>query len=249
MKACALTDVGKTRKTNQDYIFSSNEPVGGLPNLFVVADGMGGHRAGDYASRYIVENLVTYLQYAKGSQIVSLLSEGIKRVNHMLYQEALKNTEFAGMGSTLVCAVADGDTMVVSNVGDSRLYLVHNHISQVTRDHSYVEELVSMGQMVRNSEDYKSKKNIITRAVGTEENLQVDFYEVSLQPGDYILLCSDGLSNMLEDREMEEIILSAVTLQEKVQTLITSANDHGGRDNIAVVLIEADNGREVEVCS
>ena len=244
MKACALTDTGRVRTANQDYVYASVEPVGSLPNLFVVADGMGGHQAGDYASRYIVENLVSYLQYTENSQIVPLLREAILKVNTMLYHEAKEKPEFSGMGTTLVAAVADENTLYVSNVGDSRLYLVRDRIRQVTRDHSYVEELVSLGRLERGSKDYKDKKNIITRAVGTEDKLLVDFFEVGLEPGDYILMCSDGLSNMLEDAEMEEIIGSDLELQEKAEKLITVANDNGGKDNIAVVLVDPQIGRE-----
>ena len=244
MKACALTDTGRVRTANQDYVYASVEPVGSLPNLFVVADGMGGHQAGDYASRYIVENLVSYLQYTENSQIVPLLREAILKVNTMLYHEAKEKPEFSGMGTTLVAAVADENTRYVANVGDSRLYLVRDRIRQVTRDHSYVEELVSLGRLERGSKDYKDKKNIITRAVGTEDKLLVDFFEAGLEPGDYILMCSDGLSNMLEDAEMEEIIGSDLELQEKAEKLITVANDNGGKDNIAVVLVDPQIGRE-----
>ena len=244
MKACALTDTGRVRTANQDYVYASVEPVGSLPNLFVVADGMGGHQAGDYASRYIVENLVSYLQYTENSQIVPLLREAILKVNTMLYHEAKEKPEFSGMGTTLVAAVADENTLYVANVGDSRLYLVRDRIRQVTRDHSYVEELVSLGRLERGSKDYKDKKNIITRAVGTEDKLLVDFFEVGLEPGDYILMCSDGLSNMLEDVEMEEIVGSDLELEEKAEKLITVANDNGGKDNIAVVLVDPQIGRE-----
>ena len=235
------------RTANQDYVYASVEPVGSLPNLFVVADGMGGHQAGDYASRYIVENLVSYLQYTENSQIVPLLREGILKVNTMLYQESKEKPELSGMGTTLVAAVADENTLYVANVGDSRLYLVRDRIRQVTRDHSYVEELVSLGRLERGSKDYKDKKNIITRAVGTEDKLLVDFFEVGLEPGDFILMCSDGLSNMLEDVEMEEIVGSDLELEEKAEKLITVANDNGGKDNIAVVLVDPQIGREVSL--
>lgn len=247
MKACALTDTGRVRTANQDYVYASVEPVGSLPNLFVVADGMGGHQAGDYASRYIVENLVSYLQYTENSQIVPLLREGILKVNTMLYQESKEKPELSGMGTTLVAAVADENTLYVANVGDSRLYLVRDRIRQVTKDHSYVEELVSLGRLERGSKDYKDKKNIITRAVGTEDKLLVDFFEVVLEPGDFILMCSDGLSNMLEDVEMEEIVGSDLELEEKAEKLITVANDNGGKDNIAVVLVDPQIGREVSL--
>lgn len=246
MKACAMTDTGRVRTANQDFIFASTEPVGALPNLFLVADGMGGHRAGDYASRFIVEHLTSWLREAENAQIVPLLREGITTVNRMLYRESVDKSELAGMGTTLVAAVADGATMYVANVGDSRLYQMGRRLKQVTKDHSYVEELVSLGRLDRGSTDYRKQKNIITRAVGAEEKLTVDFFEVNLEPGDYILMCSDGLSNMLENAEIEEIICSDLDLQEKTEKLITVANDNGGKDNIAVILIDPQIGEEVK---
>lgn len=247
MRACALTDTGRVRTANQDYVFASEEPVGSLPNLFAVADGMGGHQAGDFASKYMIENLVSYFRQAPKGQLVPLLREGILKVNAMLHQESVKKKELNGMGTTLVAAVADQDTLYVANVGDSRLYLVRDHMSQVTKDHSFVEELVSLGRLERGSKDYKDQKNIITRAVGTEDTLLIDFFEVALEPGDYILICSDGLSNMLENAEMEEIIGSDLELPEKAEKLITVANDNGGKDNIAVVLIDPQINREVSL--
>lgn len=247
MKACAMTDTGRVRTANQDYVYAQVEPLGTLPNLFLVADGMGGHQAGDFASRYIAENLVAHLKQASSPQIVPLLREGILKVNGMLYEESMKNTELNGMGTTLVTAVIEDSTMYVANVGDSRLYLVRNRMQQITKDHSFVEELVSLGQLERGSRDYREKKNIITRAVGTEDKLEIDFFEVSLEPGDYVLMCSDGLSNMLEDAEMEEIVCSELELSEKAEKLITVANDNGGKDNIAVVLIDPQIGREVSL--
>lgn len=239
MRAYALTDVGRVRAMNQDYIYSSPEPVGGLPNLFLVADGMGGHKAGDFASRYMVENLVVYLSRHPGNGVIAQMKEGIDVVNRGLYEESLKHENFYGMGCTLVAAVAEGDTLYVANVGDSRLYLIHgNLIHQVTRDHSYVEEMVAKGQMERGSEAYNSQKNIITRAMGIGPVVQTDFFEVNLEEGDYILMCSDGLSNMVEKQEICRIVSGEGSLKEKASALIAAANKEGGRDNIAVVLVE-----------
>ena len=123
MRAYALTDVGRVRAMNQDYIYSSPEPVGSLPNLFLVADGMGGHKAGDFASRYMVENLVVYLSRHPGNSVITQLKEGIDVVNRGLYEESLKHEDFYGMGCTLVAAVAEEDTLYVANVGD--LSLIH----------------------------------------------------------------------------------------------------------------------------
>lgn len=238
MEAYALTDTGRVRSMNQDYIYSSPEKVGLLPNLFMVSDGMGGHKAGDYASRYTVEHLVVYLnRCAKGVPVLQL-KEGIQQVNRELYEESLRYEELKGMGCTLVAAVIEEDTLYAANIGDSRLYLVHGGgIRQVTRDHSYVEEMVALGQMSRGSDDYNSRKNIITRAMGIGSKVEPDFFEAELEPGDYILLCSDGLSNMVEDSVMHRIIMGQGSLKDKAAALIREANRRGGTDNIAVVLV------------
>lgn len=248
MESYALTDVGRVRAMNQDYIYASPEPVGTLPNLFLVADGMGGHRAGDYASRYMVENLVIYLNKHRGTGVVGQLKNAIDQVNRGLYKESLSQEEFYGMGCTLVAGVVEDNILYVANVGDSRLYLIHGSlIHQVTRDHSYVEEMVAIGQMRRGSEDYNRRKNIITRALGIGREVEPDFFEVDLEEGDYILLCSDGLSNMLEDQSMYDIITGEGSLKEKAALLIEAANRQGGVDNIAVVLVNP-SGREAGVC-
>ena len=248
MEAYALTDIGRVRTMNQDYIYSSPENVGSLPNLFLVADGMGGHRAGDYASRFAVENLVIYINRAGDGSPVMQLKKGIEAVNGMLYEESLKREELKGMGCTLVAGVVEDNLLYVANVGDSRLYLIHNNtIRQITKDHSYVEEMVAMGQMRRGSADYNSRKNIITRAMGIGRDVEPDFFEGDLEEGGHILLCSDGLSNMVDDESMCRIITGEGSLKEKASRLIQEANRQGGIDNIAVVLVNP-LGREDGLC-
>lgn len=239
MEAYALTDTGRVRNMNQDYIYSSPEKVGSLPNLFLVADGMGGHKAGDYASRYAVENLVVYLNRSCQGGPVIQLKDGIRQVNEGLFEESRNREELRGMGCTLVAAVVEDNTLYVANIGDSRLYLIQGgSIRQVTKDHSYVEEMVSMGQMRRGSADYNSHKNIITRALGIGRNVEPDFFEAELKNGDYFLLCSDGLSNMVDDETICRIITGGGSLKEKAVRLIDEANVRGGADNIAVVLVK-----------
>lgn len=237
MQAYALTDTGKVRSINQDSVFSSPEAIGPLSNLFVVADGMGGHRAGDFASRFIVEHLAETIKETKEEQTVKVLEEGIRKVNCQLYERSISDPGLLGMGTTLVAAVVEQSTLYAANIGDSRLYLIRDGIKQITRDHSYVEELVLLGQMERGSEDYLSKKNIITRAVGTDENVVVDFFEVTLRKHDCILLCSDGLTNMVEEPSIAEVVMSSESLEAKAKHLVALANENGGRDNIAVILI------------
>ena len=155
MEACALTDIGMNRSMNQDYVYASTMPVGSLDNLFIVADGMGGHKAGDFASRFVVEKLTEY--FAKpfpDKDVHSIIREGIRKVNRELYETANQNEDLRGTGSTLVLATIRGNVLYVANVGDSRLYLLRDELEQITRDHSYVEELVALGKMKRGSRDY-----------------------------------------------------------------------------------------------
>ena len=237
MEAYALTDIGRVRTMNQDYIYSSPEKVGSLPNLFLVADGMGGHRAGDYASRFAVENLVIYINRAGDGSPVMQLKKGIEAVNGMLYEESLKREELKGMGCTLVAGVVEDNILYVANVGDSRLYLIHgDSIRQVTRDHSYVEEMRRRGKITEADARTHPQKNLITRAVGVEPYVEGDLFEVRLTEKDMLLLCSDGLTGMAEDSRIAEVLANAPTLELAGDALLQLALDGGGRDNITVAL-------------
>ncbi|MEF9938708.1 MAG: Stp1/IreP family PP2C-type Ser/Thr phosphatase [Clostridium sp.] len=239
MKTYAVTDIGRVRSINQDVRFATTDPIGPLPNLFIVADGMGGHKAGDYASRYLVDSLVDYVKTSSDLNLISTLNNGITKVNIELYEKAQETEELAGMGTTLVAATIEDSTLYVANVGDSRLYLIEREgIRQVTKDHSFVEEMVSLGKMNRDSKEYKIKKNIITRAVGIDKKVDVDFFEVPLKRGDYILLCSDGLTNMVDNSAIFRMVLLPGALETKAKALVAMANQNGGKDNIAVVLID-----------
>lgn len=234
----AKTDKGQRRRMNQDYVFASDQPIGRLPNLFLLADGMGGHKAGDYASRYAVEELKTYIMKAPSSvPEIRLLQDGIREINRQLFRLSQENENLHGMGTTLVTAFIDGNNLTVSNIGDSRAYLLHgSSLRQITRDHSYVEEMVERGMMRRGSREYLSARNIITRAVGIEPKVEADFFEVELSEGDYILLCSDGLFNMVDNESIRSIVREQSAIEKKVQALIDMANINGGRDNIGIVL-------------
>ncbi|MCI8465325.1 MAG: Stp1/IreP family PP2C-type Ser/Thr phosphatase [Lachnospiraceae bacterium] len=239
MKAYAMTDRGRKRQMNQDAVYYSIYPVGNIPNLFLVADGMGGHQAGDFASRYTIDNLVRLVEEAEGNNPITILNEGIRQVNGLLLQKASEKTGLAGMGTTLVAACAMGRVLCVANVGDSRLYVIGKEdIRQITRDHSLVEELIQRGEMERGSEAYHEHKNIITRAIGARKDVFADFFEVSLEKGDTVLMCSDGLSNMVSDETIWKLAAGRQDLKEVCADLIEEANKNGGRDNIAVVLFQ-----------
>lgn len=248
MKTYSVTDVGQKRKMNQDYAFVSKEPVGNLPNLFVVADGMGGHNAGDFASSYAVKVMVDAISRDMDFNPVKVIRHAIEAANEELRSQAEKDPVLAGMGTTVVAATIVGRYAYVANVGDSRLYVIDSQIHQITRDHSLVQEMVRMGELREEEARNHPDKNIITRALGAEERVNIDFFDFQLGVGSTILMCSDGLSNMVADHEMEEIILNpGRSLEEKGKALVTRANENGGKDNIAVVLVEPFTN-EVEIC-
>lgn len=240
MRAYGKTDIGKQRTINQDYIFVSQEPVGNLPNLFIVADGMGGHRAGDVASRLTVNTFVTYVTESEDCNPITLIDEAIRTANQQLVKEAATSPDYEGMGTTIVAATIVDQTVYIANVGDSRLYLINDTIKQISRDHSLVEEMVSMGELKEENARQHRKKNIITRAIGAERQVVPDFFEIEYEPGDKLLMCSDGLTNMVEDVVIKHIVNSHEDTKQVVETLIQQANENGGSDNISVVLIQMD---------
>lgn len=222
---------------NQDNLFFSDEPVGSLPNLYIVADGMGGHKAGDYASSYAVYRFVEFAKQCEDVNPVTVMKKGIRIVNDGILAASREREELNGMGTTFVCAVVADNRLYVANIGDSRLYLLDkDSIRQITLDHSLVEELIRTGQLdplkVRNHPE----KNIITRALGINEEAVPDFFEVELHMDERILLCSDGLSNMVEDDELLNIIVEAEKPKAAVERLIDRANYYGGKDNIAALV-------------
>ncbi|MBQ9134899.1 MAG: Stp1/IreP family PP2C-type Ser/Thr phosphatase [Lachnospiraceae bacterium] len=238
LKTFSITDIGKRRKLNQDYVYTSERPVGNLPNVFIVADGMGGHNAGDYASKYTVETIVREIAASFEVNPEKILEKAIEVANEDIIRLARENAEMEGMGTTVVAATCMGKYLRVANVGDSRLYVVGEKITQITRDHSLVEEMVRMGGIDRETARNHPDKNIITRAIGATEKVEVDFFDVELKPGEIVLMCSDGLTNMLEDEEIRMILNGQRDIVEKAEELVKAANNNGGKDNIAVVLIE-----------
>ena len=239
LKAWGMKDIGKCREINQDYIFVSEEPIGNLPNLFLVADGMGGHKAGDLASEYTVAKVQEAVSKSMQTIPYQILKGAFQYANQKLLEKAGESDSYTGMGTTLVAATVKNDAVYVVNVGDSRLYKIGDKIEQITEDHSLVEEMVRMGEISKEQARNHPDKNIITRAVGARAEVEVDFFNEELHPGDLILMCSDGLTNMLEDEEILKIMKGAYTIKEKAQRLIDGANEHGGKDNIAVIIIDA----------
>lgn len=239
MKSFSITDVGKSRQINQDFLYCSNDPVGDLPNLYIVADGMGGHNAGDYASRFCVEVFVEHIKQNKDKTPIGMIGSALLYANQLLIEKAASDSSLQGMGTTfVVCTIID-NIMYVGNVGDSRLYVVNEDITQITEDHSLVEEMVKSGEILRDEVRFHPNKNIITRALGANKVLLTDYFEVEIGDKDTIILCSDGLTNMIEDKVMLSTIKEyRDDLETVANVLIGKANDNGGKDNISLVIIK-----------
>ena len=237
MKVFSATDIGRKRQVNQDFIFTSEGAVGNLPNLLVVADGMGGHNAGDFASRYGVSVLVESVRKDRNFNPVKILRNAIEAANREVLTQARIDPAMSGMGTTMVACTIVGGYAYVANVGDSRLYVQASELTQITQDHSLIAEMVRLGELTPEEGRNHPDKNIITRAVGTSEEVRIDFFDIKLEPGNRILMCSDGLTNMVEDDRVSEI-LKTDEAEKTAQDLVDEANSNGGKDNIAVIVAE-----------
>jgi len=246
MQAYAKTDTGRIRTGNQDYYLYTTDTIGPLPNLFLVADGMGGHNAGDFASRFCVEGVAEFVRGAQETEPLVLFRQAIAEVNARLLKVASKDVELAGTGTTLVAATLVGEVLYVANIGDSRLYVAGEKLRQITKDHSYVERMVELGKIERFSPEYWSSKNMLTRAMGVAK-AEPDLFETQLQPGEQVLICSDGLCNMVEDDRILELMKEERPLKETVVHLIEEANQNGGRDNITALIVQTGKIQE-ELC-
>ena len=241
------TDTGKVREHNEDTI-AFDPDIG----LMVLADGMGGYNAGEVASGIAVKTIVNLVRESVEredlraldrdtgmSRPAIILRDAIHRANKIIYQTARTQPQCEGMGTTVVCALFYDNRIAIAHVGDSRLYRLRNDkFEQVTMDHSLLQELVDRGFYSAEEAQRAANKNYVTRALGVEPNVEVEVQEVPVQKGDFYVLCSDGLSDMVED---EEIRLTLITLKSNpsltVQQLVQAANDNGGRDNISAMLI------------
>ena len=237
MKSYGITDIGLSRKYNQDYTLECDEPIGNLDNLYVVCDGLGGHNAGEYASSTAAENFFDFVEFSESKMPLSIFKEAVLKTNRIVY-DAGQEPAYQGMASTLVGVTVAGNIAYVVNVGDSRAYVIGpNEITQITWDHSYVAELVREGQITKDEARFHKKNNVITRAIGAEISVKPDFFQVVLEEDEILLVCTDGLYNMVSDMTIKSVVNSHNTLKAKAQRLIDLANEAGGKDNIAVVLI------------
>lgn len=238
MDTFSITDTGRLRNSNQDCLFCEENAVGRFPNLFLVADGMGGHKAGDLASRLCIDEIVKQLRNSQARTPVSAFEQAIAVANACVYERSMGDFELAGMGTTIVGAMIENGTAYIVNIGDSRLYRLHEKLEQITVDHSLVEEMVQSGEIQKEEMRTHPNKNIITRALGTDDSVRPDCFEVKVEEGDVLLLCSDGLTNMVDDQEIEEIVKKhKEDMKLAGENLVRQANEAGGKDNISVILV------------
>ncbi|MEG0438113.1 Stp1/IreP family PP2C-type Ser/Thr phosphatase [Solibacillus cecembensis] len=242
MNFTVKSDIGLKRTINEDRAAFFERPD--QYKLAILADGMGGHNAGDVASEMAINEMqqlfmnIDAQQFATTQSQMEWLRDAISHINYKIYQYSLSHEGCKGMGTTLIAVLLDQNHCIISHVGDSRTYLFTNdEANLITRDHSYVNILVENGEISEEEAQHHPQRNFILKALGTEPHIEPDFYEIDLQDEGYLLICSDGLSNKLSIFEMAAIITLPVKLHEKGRKLIQLANDSGGEDNISLVLI------------
>lgn len=242
VSAFGLSDIGLVRQNNEDYWAA-------MPELgfYALADGMGGHRAGEIASKLAIDTLCETIESALGEESDELSFEeahgvmqlAIEHTNRTVYERGQSNEDFRGMGTTLCCLLFHRKGLIYAHVGDSRIYrLRKGKLEQMTRDHSLLREMIELGQLSERQADEFVYKNIITRAVGTESEIDPSVHMADLQNHDIYLMCSDGLSDMLTVSEMEKILNKYKTIEEAGTKLVKTAKENGGYDNVTLVLMQ-----------
>ena len=247
MKGYGISHIGKIRTVNQDAFFVLNENAGSLPNLYIVADGMGGHSAGEVASK---TSILAFYEYISNNpcpkgKMLDFLIEGTREANAYVYNKSQKSDKLHGMGTTFTSLCIAQNKGYVTHIGDSRLYTINeDDIKLLTTDHSYVSELIKIGRLTPQEAKYHPSRHVITRALGTEPNVDIDGFVFDINPSDKILICSDGVTNMIEDENIKKII-QMNTLENAVNLLVLLANENGGTDNITTILVEIEGDDDV----
>lgn len=242
VEVCGLSDIGKRRELNEDSFRICGFENGAVNGVCVLADGMGGHNAGEIASstaaELIATDLAARLDETDSEKISLNIEAAIDFANSEVYEMSLKNREQAGMGTTVVVAFVSNEHVRLANIGDSGVYVISGkQIRRITVDHSVVEELVQNGSITREEARNHPDKNIITRALGTEAYVNADYYDYIPNDGEVILMCSDGLSEMVEDKDIRRLVNASDNINDAVKALIDEANGNGGADNITVIAL------------
>ena len=234
----ARTDVGMIRSGNEDNF---TVDVAAARGIFIVADGMGGHAAGEVASEMavqIVQRELVGVKSLDGDDVVKLVSAALKRANRAIHDRTITEVDKQGMGTTASVLIVSGGRYLIGQVGDSRVYLLRDgSLSQLTKDHSYVQEQVDAGFLTPEQARYHPYSNVITRCVGAGQDVEPDIYRGEVRAGDLYLVASDGLTGMVDDRRLAHLLGSRAEPERKVQALISEANGRGGLDNITAIIV------------
>ncbi|MGM8364185.1 Stp1/IreP family PP2C-type Ser/Thr phosphatase [Virgibacillus sp. W0181] len=240
MQGQFLTDRGRVRKHNEDaggIFYNRTKQI-----IATIADGMGGHQAGDVASKMAISMIQE--QWGKVEEITSAglaeewLQNMVKEINHAIFDCAAQKKEYEGMGTTIVIAICTDEFITIAHIGDSRCYLFNEHgFNQITEDHSLVNELIRAGQLSKDDAEVHPRKNVLMKALGTEEIVDADIQTISWEEENKVLLCSDGLSNKIDDEELCQFILSGENMEQVGKSMIDMANERGGEDNISLAII------------
>lgn len=241
MKTIFLSDQGKVRPHNEDSVGIFKNRSGTI--LAIVADGMGGHKAGDIASSMTITHFETVWAqtnlFSVPEDAEKWLKEQITIINTILYEHSLSNQDCQGMGTTIVVSISTENFTTIAHIGDSRGYILNNNgFQQITVDHSYVNELVRSGQISKLEAENHPRKNVLMRALGTEKTVEIDIKTIILEKHDILMLCSDGLSNKVQESELSEILREDLPLEKRAEKLVLLANDRGGEDNITLAIVE-----------
>lgn len=237
MDIAYISDIGLLRKRNEDHYLVMDKY-----GLFIVCDGMGGHKGGEIASTLAVENIEEYMLTLSANSLwedpISILNAAICKANHLIWLQGQENPEWHEMGTTITAAVINKKQLSVANVGDSSLYMFRNgKLKKITRDHTLAEKMVADGLLKNEDKKNSGYNHILTRALGAQEDVLIDNFEHRLYAGDLVLLCSDGLTDMLENNEIESILNQNDNLENSINTLLEAALKKGGYDNITIILL------------
>lgn len=241
MKAFGQTNVGKVRENNEDSFFLTLEKINFLDNLFIVADGMGGHSAGEIASQEAIKKLIEYVleRDVIGSDYSSFLKKATEYANYQTYIKSVKGKGLRGMGTTFTCVTIMNNKAYCTHIGDSRLYICRNEeLIQKSIDHTFIHEMVATGKLTEEEALVHPHRNMITKAVGISANVEADVFEIDIVNGDIFLMCSDGLTGMLTDEEILKVLVTNDDIEQKTEKLVQLSLENGGVDNVTVILLE-----------
>jgi protein phosphatase len=235
------TDKGKVREINEDYVLTM---VADKFSLLIVADGMGGHNAGEIASQTASTFIRDYIfeKYDEYENKEEILRDAVVNANAKVYEKSLTDIKLKGMGTTITCCILAQDKLFLSHVGDSRAYIINKEgINKITQDHSYVQELLDNGSITENEAIKHPQRNVITRAVGVEKYVVVDTKTLEFSDNDILLLCTDGLSNYISNEDIYNIVMDKK--ESAADELVNIANENGGSDNISVIIARKEDGK------